>query len=212
MNWRWKIAQSAEIRWWKNYLKIKSKADYFKWKSNYWTSLLSKINLSIKKEQQILDVGCGPAGIYMILNENELDAVDPLLNHYEEALDHFQSIDYQNVSFYPEKFEDFEIQKKYDLVFCLNAINHVANLEACFEKLHQAVKPNGSLILSIDTHNFSFLKFLFRLLPGDILHPHQYDLKEYKTMLTHLGFEIQKTQLLKKEFIFDYYILIGIKN
>ena len=66
------------------------------------------------------------------------------------------------------------------------------------EKLKEVYADSGTLVLSIDAHNFSFFKHLFRLMPGDILHPHQYDLTEYKTFLEKQGFEILKTELLKQ--------------
>jgi 2-polyprenyl-6-hydroxyphenyl methylase/3-demethylubiquinone-9 3-methyltransferase len=50
------------------------------------------------------------------------------------------------------------------------------------------------------------------LVPGDILHPHQYDLAEYVAMLTRRGVEVQTQLLKKKEKIFNYYILVGKKN
>ena len=30
MKWRWKIAQAAEIKWWKQYLKKQTPAEYLK--------------------------------------------------------------------------------------------------------------------------------------------------------------------------------------
>lgn len=71
------------------------------------------------------------------------------------------------------------------------------------------VKPGGTLVVSIDAHNYSGFKKLFRLIPGDILHPHQFDLKEYQNMLASRGVEIEKSVLYKKEFFFSYYILVG---
>ena len=51
------------------------------------------------------------------------------------------------------------------------------------EKLVKLTKSGGKLIVSIDAHNYQLFKHVFRLITGDILHPHQYDLKEYKKML-----------------------------
>ena len=92
MNLRWKIAQAAEIRWWQRYLKNKDTGDYATWKKAYWTKLLSEIGLSAllnpnTAAQKILDAGCGPAGIFMVLTpQHQLTALDPLLNDYEKKL------------------------------------------------------------------------------------------------------------------------------
>ena len=100
----------------------------------------------------------------------------------------------------------------YDAIFCLNAINHVADLAHCFDVLVAAAKKGGKLVVSIDAHNYKLLKHIFQALPGDILHPHQYDLAEYQAMLTTRGCSIDKVILKKHEFIFDYYVLVATKN
>ena len=212
MSLRWKIAQAAEIRWWQNYLKKKPKADYLTWKKNYWQTLLEKLNLTFSEGDKILDAGCGPAGMFMILDNYETDAMDPLLDDYEEKLVHFSKAQYPNVKFYSEPLEDFFPNKKYDKLFCLNATNHVADLDLCFDKLVDFTELGGTLIVSIDAHNYSFFKKIFRLLPGDILHPHQFDLKEYQEMLTQRGCEIEQSILYNEEFFFNYFILVAKKK
>ncbi len=208
---RWKIAQAAEIRWWQNYLNKKPKADYLDWKSKYWQNLLTQIGVAPASDEKILDVGCGPAGIFMVL-KGEVDAVDPLLDSYAEKLDHFDASAYPHVQFHALPFEQYETTERYDTLFCLNAINHVADLSLCFDKLVGLVKPGGKLVVSIDAHNFSFFKHVFRLLPGDILHPHQYDLKEYQKMLTTRNCQLKKSVLFDQHFLFNYYVLVAQKG
>jgi 2-polyprenyl-3-methyl-5-hydroxy-6-metoxy-1,4-benzoquinol methylase len=205
---RWKIAQSAEIRWWQLYLKRKSTADYLQWKRAYWKTFLQQIGVFLKADEKVLDAGCGPAGIFTILESQQVDAVDPLLDRYDKKLNHFQKQNYPNVSFYSESIEDFKSPKIYDKVFCLNAINHVADLHLCLDKLVNFTHQGGQLIISIDAHNFQFFKRIFRLIPGDILHPHQFDLKEYKGMLNSRGVEISNVVLYRKHFFFNYYVLV----
>ncbi len=215
MTLRWKIAQAFEIRWWQNYLKNKTTDDYAAWKSNYWLNLLKDIQLpfqNIPKDATILDAGCGPAGIFMVFKHQKVDALDPLLDEYEAKLSHFKKSDYPNVTFYNQPLESLSKKSTYDMLFCLNAINHVADLAKCFDVLVAATKSDGQLIVSIDAHNYNFLKKIFQLIPGDILHPHQYDLKEYTEMLTHRGCTIENSVLYRKNFIFNYYILVAKKK
>ena len=213
-NVRWKIAQTAELIWWKKYLNKKSPSEYLLWKSQYWLNLLEKIGLQKIDflSNAILDLGCGPAGIFMVFKNAKLTAVDPLLNKYDSNLPLFKKSKYPNVDFCPVSIESFNSSKTFDYVFCLNAINHVADLKVSFDKMVECLSPNGKLIVSIDTHNSSFLKQIFRLLPGDILHPHQYDLKEYAEMITQRNCTINQTLLYKKESIFNYYIIVAVKN
>lgn len=211
MNLRWKIAQSAEIRWWQNYLRKKPKADYLAWKKQYWADFLTTIQVQAQTHHRILDAGCGPAGVFTYLTDNQVDALDPLLSQYEIKLEHFDRQQYPQVQFYSQSLEAFQWTQPYDIVFCLNAINHVADLDLCFDKLVACTKKNGTLVVSIDAHNYRFFKTIFRLLPGDILHPHQYDLQEYEQMLRRRGIQIEQTILIKKEFFFDYYTIVGKK-
>lgn len=211
---KWKVAQTAELQWWKNYLKDKDTAEYLNWKKNYWNELLSKVTDVIKPKNgdSILDAGCGPAGVFTVLNHCQVDAVDPLVDEYEKNLKHFRKTDYPFTSFHSLPFEDFETEKKYDIVFCMNAINHVSDLKKSFDKLIGLLKSNGLLVITIDAHNFSIFKFIFRLLPGDILHPHQYDITEYEKMIKDRNCGIIKQVKLKHEFFFNHYLLVGKKS
>ena len=165
MTFRWKIAQAAEIRWWQRYLKNKPTADYAVWKTDYWQKLLAEIGLSDLNteggQKSILDAGCGPAGIFMIFKKQKVDALDPLLDEYEAILPHFKKSFYPNVQFYSQPLESFDKQDVYDAIFCLNAINHVADFARCFDILVAAAKKGGQLIVSIDAHNFLLLKHIF---------------------------------------------------
>ena len=213
---KWKIAQKAELKWWQRYLKNKSPETYLHWKKNYWQQLLSELtsHLCFQEGQNILDAGCGPAGIFTVLDDfanYHINAIDPLLDKYEQELPHFSKTMYPHIQFNTQSLETLDEKEQYDIVFCLNAINHVSDLTLSMDNLLQSLKTGGQLVLSIDAHRHSFFKHLFRLLPGDILHPHQYDLKEYQAMVTQRNCQIQYCFLKKKELFFNYFVLIGTK-
>ncbi len=215
MTLRWKIAQWFELRWWQNYLRGKDKAGYLQWKKNYWQTLLAKIagDIKIDASQSVIDLGCGPAGIFIALPLNKVTAVDPLLHQYETQTRFFSQADYARVKFVKSTIEDYDAGgTKYDFVFCMNAINHVRDITVGFEKLRSLCMDSGSIIVSIDAHNYSFFKYLFRLVPGDVLHPHQYDLEEYADLLNKEGWHTGTPVLLKREFFFNHYLLIAKKG
>ncbi len=211
-NLRWKIAQWAERRWWRNYLKNKSVSDYLQWKKEYWQNFLVQIEIDEKKvaSTESIDLGCGPAGIF-ILFENAT-AVDPLLDTYDNDLKHFSKDNYPYNTFVNAGLEDFNPSKSYDTIFCINAINHVNELEKGISKLSECAHDNSQLIISIDAHNHNFLKKIFQWLPGDILHPHQYNLKEYQEKIKAAGWKITKTKEMDRAFIFNYYVLVASKT
>lgn len=208
MRFRWKVAQAAEIKWWQTYLKGKSKEEYISWKKSYWKSFLEKLGIEVFAGAKVLDAGSGPAGIFTILNDQKVVALDPLMDQYKAKIDHFDPEEYPSVQFVNGPLEKYTSTSDFDFIFCLNVINHVDNLDGSLDRLVDTLGTEGTFILSIDAHNFSFFKHLFRLLPGDILHPHQYDLDEYTQMAAKRNLEVVKTVHFKKEFFFDYYALV----
>lgn len=211
---RWRIAQFAERKWWQRYLKNKDVESYLQWKKQYWQNLLNICYKYIPhvQEQSLLDAGCGPAGMFMMFNNESTYAFDPLIDTYEKDLPHFKKAMYSQVHFVNSGLENFSVPIVFDYVFCMNAINHVQDINTSYDTLSKHCKSKGFLIITIDAHNFTLFKKLFRLLPGDILHPHQYDLEEYKQHIIDRDFTILAVEKLKHEFFFDHYILIAQKK
>ena len=209
---QWRVAQFLERRWWQRYLHKRDKTQYLAWKTNYWRDFLKKTGLSLPYPARILDAGCGPAGIFTILNEHQVDALDPLITAYEQDLPHFRPADYPWVRFVTCPLEQFEATAVYDAVFCLNAINHVSDLPLCLARLADCCAPQGALVLSVDVHRHPWLKPLFRAIPGDALHPQQHSLQEYEEMLKNLHLRPLKKVCLKQEAIFEYWLLVFQKD
>lgn len=205
---RWRVAQWLEIRWWRNYLSDKSPATYLQQKAEYWQRLLNTLAIECAEKQVVLDAGCGPAGIFLILKEQAVDAVDPLLDQYRENIPHFDPTHYPWVNFHSCPLEDFRIQRSYELVFCLNAINHIYDWQKGLDQLTLAASSGGQLVLGIDVHNYLWVKRIFQTIPGDVLHPHQHDRDDYRRALHQRGWQIKKEHTWKKGLIFDYWLLV----
>jgi 2-polyprenyl-6-hydroxyphenyl methylase/3-demethylubiquinone-9 3-methyltransferase len=207
MQLRWQIAQFFEIRWWRRYLSGKDKSAYLAQKRRYWVGILGQLRQPPAPGERVLDAGCGPAGIFIALPGQQVDALDPLLPAYTAQLPHFSPEDYPNVRFLPLPLENFSPERPYDTVFCLNAINHVADLPRSLDRLVASARAGGRLVLSVDAHRHRWLQRIFQWLPGDILHPHQYGLTDYADMLRTRGCVVEQTLRLKKGLVFDYFLL-----
>lgn len=204
---RWRIAQFFEIRWWRMYLKSKSPDEYLFSKKKYWLSYLDSLSpeLSVPREASILDVGAGPAGIFILWDNNKTEALDPLFDDYEKHLPHFSPKRYPGVNFHTVPFEQFTTDKKYDIIFCLNAVNHFIDVKASLQKLYRLTKDGGMIVLSVDTHAIEFLQPLFSLFQFDILHPHQFSHRQFTELIKEIeGFEIIGDKLSKKGILFDF--------
>lgn len=211
-SWRWRLAQFLELRWWRRYLQQLNWPDYVQAKQVHWRKVLTQMDLHLLPDERVLDAGCGPAGIFTILKDQKVDAIDPLLLAYEEKLPDFRRDQFPYVHFQPLMLEQLDQQEVYDHVFCLNAINHVADLERAARCLIQSLKTAGTLLISIDVHRFALLKFIFRMIPGDVLHPQQDGLADYVHLLEKLGLDIEKTLVLKRGWIFNYVVIKAKKR
>jgi 2-polyprenyl-6-hydroxyphenyl methylase/3-demethylubiquinone-9 3-methyltransferase len=214
---KWQLAQTAERKWWKRYLKSKDPHAYLDWKKSYWENLLSHTGLDFDQfsGERVLDVGCGPAGIFIHLKAFQIDAVDPLLDYYNTHLEPFSYEFYPYVRFTSQPFEAFIPPQKYKLIFCLNAINHFISLEKSAFKMINALADNGYLIISNDTHNYKLIKLLFRLFPGDILHPHQMDQSDCCTLfMSQPGAKMNlvRSHLIKTGTLFDHRLIVFQKT
>lgn len=214
MRLRWRLAQFFEIIWWRRYLAGKETERYLTEKKLYWKRILEGIaaTIAVKQGDTIIDMGCGPSGIYIMFPEHDVVAVDPLLDKYENELSVFSRKRYPHATFITQSIETFTTQQKFDQVFCMNAINHVSDIEAGFKALTQLCAASGKIVVTIDAHNHSWLKAIFRVGPGDVLHPHQYDKAEYIAFLDNNGFEVVQEVCLRKQFIFNHYLLVATKK
>jgi 2-polyprenyl-6-hydroxyphenyl methylase/3-demethylubiquinone-9 3-methyltransferase len=207
---KWRIAQGLEIRWWKRYLRGKDVEAYLDWKRNYWKRFLDPLgdDLLLDEGAAILDAGCGPAGVFVILDGFDVTAVDPLLDRYAAELPHFDPAKHPGVRFVTDTIERFEGNGKFRTIFCLNAINHVRELDTALDNLFHLLAEDGKLVLSVDCHRYGLLKKLFRLFPGDALHPHQHDLADYRKMIGARGGKVIREVLSRPGHIFDYHVLV----
>jgi SAM-dependent methyltransferase len=212
-NLRWRIAQILELKWWQRYLRHRGPDRYLAEKADYWQRLLTAAAVAVPPGARVLDAGCGPAGIFIVLHENrDVTAVDPLLHRYAAALPHFDPDRYPGVDFVAGTLETFSPVRLFDYVFCMNAINHVGDWHTALSALSRCTSPGGILVLGVDVHRYGGLKRLFRLVPGDILHPHQHDRRDYRKALARHGWTATGELTFRAGRIFDYWIVTGKKE
>ncbi len=211
--WRWNMAQALERRWWRNYLRGRTAVEYRAWKHEYWLKLLEPHQhaLGLERPQRILDAGCGPAGINLVLKRHSVVAIDPLLELYAAELPLFAELRVEGVEYQCSTLESHRPATHYDGAFCMNAINHVEDLDAALNALTAVVKTGGWMLLGVDVHRSEFLKTIFRVLPGDALHPHQHNAAEYRTMLETRGWKIMDYRIEKPGRIFDYAVFRAVR-
>ena len=203
---RWRVAQYLEGRWWRHYLKDKPPGVYLREKSTYWERTLHQLGWEVREGRSVLDAGCGPAGVFIYLHDRErVTALDPLLGNYEANLPIFSPRDYPGVTFLHQALEQPLVdQTAFDAIYCFNAINHVADWAASFDRLTEYARPGTKMIMTSDVHRHELLRRIFRLLPGDALHPQQHGPGAYRDALRRRGWVIEREEELRRENIFSY--------
>jgi len=203
---RWRTAQWLERRWWRRYLKGKSPEEYLTDKRAYWARTLTELNWETVPGRRVIDAGCGPAGIFIHLNDKEsVAALDPLLDKYEDDLPIFNRSDYPAVNFLHQPLEaDLPDAQTFEAIYCFNAINHVADWGLALDSLTAMAAPGARMIMTSDVHRHGWLMPIFKALPGDALHPQQHDAAAYRSALEQRGWTIDQEMILRTEAIFEY--------
>lgn len=212
-SWKWRLAQWLEVRWWQQYLKKKDIEQYLHWKRSYWNEFLVKVGHEFHPQMgaEVLDAGCGPAGIFMVLHHQKLTAIDPLIYHYSQHIRQFDPEWYPWVDFKNQTLEQKLPLNFFDKVYCLNVINHVHSANESMKNMHDALREGGHLVVSIDVHRYKWVRDFFRLIPLDALHPHQATAKDYIKMCEKSGLTLVKRFTFQKGVIFNYDVMIFVK-
>lgn len=148
----------------------------------------------------------------MVLEKHQVTAIDPLLDTYGHWLEHFKPASYPWATFRNLPLELFKTREPFDVVFCMNALNHVADIHLATEKLVAATKPSGWIVMTLDAHNYPAMQKLFEIVPGDILHPHQYTLEGYLQLFNLHGLQLQGNLNLRPGRLFKHEVLVFTKR
>ena len=123
--------------------------------------ILNNFDKSIRKKN-IVDIGCGGGLISELLAKKNANVtgIDENIYNIKQAKDHAKmgsiKIDYKNQSldtFYKKN------KKKYDLILCLEVLEHVDDVKKTLDKISELMKPGATLILSTINRNLKSLLF-----------------------------------------------------
>ena len=123
--------------------------------------ILNNFDKSIRKKD-VLDIGCCGGLISELLAKKNANVtgIDENIYNIKQAREHVKmssiKIDYKNQSldtFYKKN------KKKYDLILCLEVLEHVNDVKKTLDKISELMKPGGTLILSTINRNLKSLLF-----------------------------------------------------
>lgn len=195
---RWKKAQRGESSCWESNADKVNSSQYRSLKKEYWEKMLSQLLPHWQEElrgKKMLDFGCGPSGVVMVLSSTyPITCIDPLMHFYLKRFPFLQV--YDHAHFVDAKIEELTTTEKYDYVFGFNALDHTESPARALDNISRFINKDGRLILTLNCHNYKLLQFVLK--QGnhilDKFHPHQYTIAQYTEIIERHGFVVVATQ------------------
>ena len=123
--------------------------------------ILNNFDKSIKKKH-VLDIGCGGGLISESLAKTnaQVTGIDENIYNIKQAKEHAK-INSLKITYKNQSLDLFfkKNKKKFDLILCLEVLEHVDNVEKTIEKISKLMNPDGTLILSTINRNLKSLIF-----------------------------------------------------
>jgi SAM-dependent methyltransferase len=108
--------------------------------------------------RRVLDLGCGPLPYSLAFTDCEIVALDPLIEEYRAAgfpLDSFSD----RIDFFKGFAEQMPFtDRSFDAIICVNAIDHVDDLEATAREIARVVRSGGELWMQVHYHEPTLLE------------------------------------------------------
>ncbi len=172
---------------------------------SHFAACLENIN-STKPLQglKILDVGCGGGLATIALNQlgASVIGIDPGKSAILAANNKARDLGLQDIEHICIMPEDFKSSELFDVVVCLDVIEHVQSIEQTCAVLRNMVKLDGAIIISTINRNLKSLmlgivaaEYLLRMLPVGT-HAYEKFVKpsQLQNILINSGFKIKKLQ------------------
>ncbi len=154
---------------------------------NHWT--LQKFQNFLHGD--ILEIGCGIGNFTQTLSQlGKVTAVD-INSHYTRELKRKLGNKVKVGLGDIETGQFFFKKKEFDVIVCINVLEHIQNDQAALANIYKLLKKEGFLILIVPAHDF-----LYGQIDRSIGHFRRYDKKVLKEKLVQTGFKITKVRIL----------------
>ena len=142
-----------------------------------WTRLMDYLTREglINSPKRTMDIGGKGTTIFLALRDGERYAVDPVYRDLFQVHPFLRELkEYQGVNFLAAAVEDTTIDQPFDTIFCINALDHVAEVDAIIAKMEELLAPSGTLVLVVDCYADRAVRNLIRWFDVDLPHPHHF--------------------------------------
>ena len=121
---------------------------------------IKKYLLNLNPEDNVLEIGCGSGILLSLIKENHqyinLLGIEP----FGSGFDHLRQLNKLTKSNGAEieivGFEEFETDKKYNLIYSINVFEHVYDWKMFLNKAKNLLKKDGKLIILCPNYGFPY--------------------------------------------------------
>lgn len=181
---RWLEAQSLEAA-------LQTREDVQEWlrvRRDTWTRLLAYLTREslMGAPTRILDVGGKSTSIFLAVRGGQRYAVDPAYQFLFSQYPFLKEVEeYRGVEFIALPIEAIDLEP-FDLIFCINMLDHVENAKIAASKMEQLLLPGGTLVLIVDCYADRVVRGVIRAFDVDLPHPHHFLAEDIVRMFPRL--------------------------
>ena len=132
----------------------------------------------------ILEVGCGTGNVLRVLRQTFNSSTVVGLELWFDGLRHARTR--TSGPLVQGDVRNFPFARQFDLVCMFDVLEHIPDDREILRALHNAIRPNGKLMLTVPAH-----QFLWSYFDEAARHCRRYSLSELRTKLLEVGFEIE---------------------
>ena len=150
----WEDSQNNELEFWQRQFKVGNNEQderniyYQNVMEGVCSVIKDFLDFQVLDNKVLLDVGSGPEGILHELKAKEKYAIDPLMDEYKKMGYKISDNNVIPIQGSAEELSDYN--DKFDIIFCLNALDHMYDIAQAVRSMYSALVDKGFLVLLTD--------------------------------------------------------------
>ena len=194
MKKRWLTAQQSEKNFWEE--SFADEPAFRKMCLSFYplyNNILERNNIDTN-DMNVLDIGSGPYGFVSVIDAKRKVAIDPLMNYFVTKVPEEFYLK-NNLNLVDGVGENLDIMpsKSFDLVCCLNTLDHAEDPRKVMSEANRVLKSDGYLLLSVNHYAWpiALYRWLLEMYGlGDRNHPNTYHLNDITNLIYKYNFKV----------------------
>lgn len=158
-----------------------------------YRNTLDVIRKYISNKKTLLDIGSATGTISLLFASQGMvvDGIEISENGYRAANLNKNKLKIKGVKFHNKSIEEFKTNKKYDLILCLEVIEHIVDDAECLRKITKFMNKDSVLIISVPSQNAPLFKLgLLTKFDKKVGHLRRYSLTKLRCLLESSNLKI----------------------